>query len=104
MLFHINIAIVGKYKKCLPLKNYTLKFETYSGILFVIVATPLIGKLLVGADVFTYPIAYVTEVILSLAIGHPISHWLYKNWYEKKIQNIEDLLYELKMFENEEKH
>lgn len=100
-----NQPILNIQKQLATIKKKYLNYkriELFSYPLFVVVAAPILGKALRGFDLFTSPTRFAIAVGLSLVIGYPISIWVYKNWYDKKLKNAEDFLGELNKFEEEE--
>ncbi|MFV0590130.1 MAG: hypothetical protein ACK5M7_01980 [Draconibacterium sp.] len=77
------------------------KFEFYTFPVFAVVAIPVGVKAVHGFDIFEYPWQYVIGVTLALAIGYPLAIWIYKNWYDKKLQDTNEVLTELDQFEQE---
>ena len=81
--------------------NYK-RYELYSLPLFVIVAVPTLGKAMHGFDIYASPTRFAIAVGLALILGYPITIWVYKNWYDKKLKNTNDFIAELSRFETDE--
>lgn len=78
------------------------KIEMYTFPIFIIVFPPIIGKALRGFDILSHPMRYSIAVIIGLVFAYPIMIWIYKNWYDKKLNATNQFLTELKKFKEEE--
>ena len=102
---YYNSSIVDLQKSILNFKRILIQYkkvELIGGFFLAIVMSPILVKALRNVDVYTNPWRYAGAAIFALIVGYPIGIWMYKNWYEKKIQNTEQFLKEIEKFEKED--
>jgi hypothetical protein len=101
---YYNSTIIDLQKSISKLKHkyfQAKKFDLYIFPIFIVLGSPILVKALRNIDLYEYPLKFICAVIFALAVGYPVAFWIYKNWYEKKIQNTEQFLKEIERFENE---
>ncbi|MGM0612455.1 MAG: hypothetical protein ACQESM_02970 [Bacteroidota bacterium] len=97
-----NQSVLNIQKRLAKIKKKYLqykRFELYTIPLFVIVAAPILAKAMRGFDFFESPLKYAISFAVAIGIGYPITIWIYKNWYDKKLKNTDNFLNELEEFE-----
>ena len=77
------------------------KLELFIFPLYVISTVPVLGIAARNFDFFVHIERYGAGVFLALVIGYPLLIWIYKNWYDKKIQHTKRFLEEINKFEKE---
>lgn len=77
------------------------KLELFIFPLYVISTAPILAKAARNFDFFVHIERYGVGVFLALVIGYPLLFWIYKNWYDKKIQHTKRFLEEINKFEKE---
>jgi len=101
---YYNSSIVTLQKSIMTFKQKFFiykKIEIAGGLFFAVVLPPILVKALRNIDLYADPWRHIIGVTIGLAIGYPIAFWIYKNWYEKKMQNTEQFLKEIEKFEVE---
>ncbi len=78
------------------------KYEFYSILIFLIVIFPISFKSILNIDIYQNIKLYAIEVIMASCISFPLTIWINKYLYDKKIENVEKLLDDLNRFEKEE--
>jgi len=66
-------------------------------IAFLPVSQVLINKI----NYFDYPFRFGITIILCLLLAYPTALWMYKKWYEEKLDRTNQYLQELREFEKE---
>ncbi|MCF8219586.1 MAG: hypothetical protein K9I29_09555 [Bacteroidales bacterium] len=97
-----NQSVLNIQKRLARIKKKYLqykRFELYTIPLFVIVAAPILAKAMRGFDFFASPLKYAISFVVAVGIGYPITIWIYKNWYDKKLKNTDTFINELEKFE-----
>ena len=100
-----NHSVLSIQKRLAKIKKKYLnykKFELFTIPLFIIVAAPILAKAMRGFDLFGSPLKYAIAFALAVGIGYPITVWIYKNWYDKKLRNTDNFLSELESFEQDD--
>jgi len=77
------------------------KLELFIFPLYIISTAPILVKAARNFDFFVHIERYSVGVFLALIIGYPLLIWIYKNWYDKKIQHAKQFLEEINKFEKE---
>jgi hypothetical protein len=99
-----NTPIVELQRAILIVKQKMLLYKKIEFCLmpfFGLFLAPILIKGLRNIDIYGNPIRYIIALFIGLGIGYPLAIWIYKHWYQKKLNNVEILLNELKMFELE---
>jgi len=102
---YYNSSVIDLQKVLAIVKKKHLQYkrgEIFLFPIFVLVVIPIVAQGLRNLDIMANPELYIIAMIGSLGLGYPILIWVYKNWYEKKLKNTNDLLQELNKFEREE--
>jgi hypothetical protein len=73
----------------------------YLSPVFVITVYPILAIYLRNIDILSHPKMYAVVLVASLGVAFPVMIWIYKHWYEKKLNNANSLLKELEKFEQE---
>jgi hypothetical protein len=101
---YYNSPVVELQKSLCRFEDVYFKFKKAEIILFpifIIVLMPIFAKGLRNFDIMQQPMRLIIAISLAIAIGMPVTLWIYKHLYEKKIKNTSDFLEEIKRFEEE---
>lgn len=90
---------IAKLKK---LVLHLRKYELLLIPIFVISILPILYKAIHNIDIYQHIKFYAIVVIACSSIGFPLTIWINKYLYDKKIENVEKLLDDLNRFEKEE--
>lgn len=102
---YYNSSILDLQKALAKVKKKYLQYkrgEIFLFPIFTLLAIPIVAKGLRNFDILAHSERYFIAIISALALGYPILIWIYKNWYEKQLQNADEFLKELNRFEKEE--
>jgi len=97
-------SVVELQKALCQFKAIYFKLKKLELVLFpfyVVVLLPICARGMNHFDLFSHPIRFIIATVLSIGIGLPFMLWIYKHWYEKKIENTTGFLRELNKFETE---
>ncbi len=101
---YIGSGIIKLQKDIVKLKKLFLQTRKYELILvpFIPVSIlPIIHKHVSDIDVYDDIKSYIFEVLIVLAISIPIAIWFNKNFTDKKLDNANSMLEDIKKFEDE---
>lgn len=106
---YYNTPIVQLQSEITSLKMFVLKFrkiEFVLGALIIICLIPPLFRWIHGIDIFAshYFLDPIIRIILCLVIAIPLSIWLNKHFYDKKIENAQYHLNEIERFSKEEEN
>jgi hypothetical protein len=104
---YYNTPIVQLQNEITSLKMFILKFrkiEFVLATLLIICMAPVLFRWIWGIDIFAsgYFIDPIIRIALALAIAIPLSIWMNKHFYDKKIENAQYHLKEIEKFSKEE--
>jgi len=102
---YYSLSVVKVQKRILTLKKKTLgfrKFELMLIPLFVLPILPILFKALHNIDIYQNLTLLIFEIVAILGLVYPLLFWVNRSLYDKKFKNAENLLNELKQFENEQ--
>ena len=102
---YYNSTVLDLQKALAQVKKKYLQYkrgEIFVFPIFALFAMPIVAKGLRNFDIMAYTGRYVIAMIGALGLGYPIMLWIYKNWYERKLENTNDFLKELDEFGKEE--
>ncbi|MCD8043401.1 MAG: hypothetical protein LUH10_10090 [Tannerellaceae bacterium] len=67
----------------------------------LVTALAILKKGIIGIDIFAQPIEFLASILFCLVICIPLSFWMYKHYYEKRIARIHEFLNSIEEFEKE---
>ena len=104
---YYNTPIIQLQSEITSLKMFILKLRKIEFVMIVLISlsiVPVLFKWLHGVDIFAsrYFIDPIIRITLILAIVFPLSIWMNKHFYDKKIENAQYHLKEIERFSKEE--
>jgi hypothetical protein len=99
---YYNAPIIESQKKFNLFNHKYLMFRKLELGVFPVCAislTPILVKAVRNFDVFANIGRYGIGLIIAIAIGYTLALWIYKNWYDMKIENTKKFLEEINKFE-----
>ncbi len=102
---YYNSTVIKLQKDLSLLKTFILRLRKVELILIpllVLTFLPIVSKAIHNINIIESSQLFVIAVALILGIGYPISFWINKNLYDKRIKDAELFLKEIENFEKEE--
>jgi hypothetical protein len=100
-----STPIVELQKTILLVKIKILQYKKIEFSLapfFGLFLAPILIKSLKNIDIYNNSIRYIFALFIGLGIGYPLAIWIYKHWYQRKLNMVEKLLKDTNKFEKEE--
>jgi len=100
-----NSSVIELQKALYRFKDKYFRFkriEIFLNPFYVVFLMPICAKGVdKNFDLISHPLSLIIPAILFIGIGLPVTLWIYKHMYEKKMKNACDFIKELKRFEDE---
>ena len=78
------------------------KFELILLVPFIVTALPILFIAVHGIDLYVHAGWFIFEIVVAIGVGVPLTIWLNRHLYDKKIEAAKRMLSDLQHFKSEE--
>lgn len=78
------------------------KFELILLVPFIVTALPILFIAIHGIDLYAHVGWFIFEIVIAIGVGVPLTIWLNRHLYDKKIEAAKRMLSDLQHFKSEE--
>lgn len=102
---YYNSTVIKLQKDISLLKSLILRLRKVELILLpilIITILPILFKVIHGINIFENLVPFIIKIGIFLGICYPVSFWINRNLYDKKIKDVEIFLSDIENYEKEE--